>query len=91
MLEDTNEGQKLYIECDCSIDDHRIVITKYTKDKEVYFHYFLDAPSFKQRVILAFKYIFGFKSKFGHFGESIWTEKQIKQIRAFLKDMDSEE
>ena len=31
-----------YIECDCTNDEHRIVITKFDDDGEIYVHYFLE-------------------------------------------------
>lgn len=59
--------------CECSCDEHQIIF-KYDNDPEwenVYISYHLQNRSFINRLKYAIKYIFGYKSIYGHWGELI--------------------
>ena len=75
-----------YIECDCTNDEHRIVITKFDDDGEIYVHYFLEQrKNIWERIKIAVKYIFGYKCKYGHFGETVLSKKEIERLKTFLE------
>lgn len=73
-----------YVECNCSCEYHTL---RFTWDPdpecpEVYVSVFLNPYfGFFRRLWLAIKYIFGFKSKYGHFDETVLMHDQLKQIR----------
>ena len=84
------ELEQYCIDCDCSSVEHKIYLNVdkagIFDDNEptIYVHYFLEAEVWYKRLILGIKYIFGYKSKYGHFGESIWTKKQAMQVKDIL-------
>ena len=64
--------------CDCGSLEHIIIITY--DDNEVYVHYKLNTYPLFKRIKLAFKYIFGFKSRFGEYGEIILSPEDAPKI-----------
>jgi len=78
------------VECNCSSIEHAIQISIDEGDKKfppmMYVHYFLDNDTFFQRLVLGFKYIFGYKCKYGHFGESIWLEKEAQEVAEIISE-----
>jgi hypothetical protein len=62
-----------YICCECNTDEHVIRLLWEADDPNfVYFHYHLiPEPNIFVRIWKAVKYVFGFKSKYGMFGEML--------------------
>ena len=77
------EETKLLI-CDCNCSAHQMII--FTCEDEVekiaYVHIHLNKRPFLQRLVYAFKYLFGYKSSFGAFDEFILSEKHVKDLKA---------
>ena len=76
--------QKEYIECSCQTIEHLVRITweKGSDWPEMYIETYLnDYRGFFKRFWYGIKYILGFKSKYGAFGDTILEEKQIRQLR----------
>ena len=73
------------IKCSCYSPEHCILVTFNQEEKEVYFNYFLETQKWYKRILIGIKYIFGFRSKFGHFGEIIIDEKNIKVFEKIIK------
>ena len=76
---------KEYVECDCSCSEHTL---RFTWDEEpdwraeIYLDVFLNQYNgFFKRIWLAFKYIFGFKSRYGHFDEAILSQGNVTELR----------
>jgi hypothetical protein len=66
-------GSKMidYFECDCGSDEHRFCVTSEMEEDgfppQLYFHLQLHQyRNILQRMWVATKYIFGYKSKYGH-------------------------
>jgi hypothetical protein len=81
----------LTLECDCYHMEHSIRFARFedthVDDKpEVYVTLFLVKQRLLRRVWLGLKYIFGFKSQFGHFGETIFGDVQTQQLQHFLEE-----
>ena len=62
---------KDYFECDCGTDEHRFCVTSEEAEDnfppQLYFH--IQMSQYKspiQRIIEAIKYVFGHKSRYGH-------------------------
>lgn len=80
-----------YIECSCTDSEHTIRLTKYKDDVDwdhwVYVSYYLsNNDNIFKRIWTAIKYIFGYKSRYGDFGETLLEEKEIKKIIKYLQD-----
>lgn len=77
-----------HLTCSCTSDEHTVRLT-YFEDQEyypdLYMHYFLDTPGFWGRVKLGLRYIFGYKCKYGHFGETIFTLESALKFRDVLE------
>lgn len=82
--------KRLYIECYCHDNEHRVVFTRYEdnwNDKEIYLSYYLsNHDSLLKRIWTAIKYVFGYRSRYGDFGSTILTEKTTQQLRDFLNE-----
>ena len=83
-----------FFECSCGGGEHtlKFVLCKDEDDPCIYADVFLDQynPCWK-RVWLAIKYIFGYKTRYGHFGCWEMKDYDAKRLRAmcdeFLKDI----
>lgn len=89
-----------YFECICNSDEHRLVfnlfdwnvdnngkiVEKYiTEDNvELYLSVFLSNDGFWNRLWKGIKYIFGYKSKYGHFGNWNLNPKDIDRLIEYL-------
>jgi hypothetical protein len=72
--------------CECKTPEHQIIV-HYTDEGDenvsfpvCYLHYHLNKRPFWERVKYAFKYIFGFQSRFGAFGEMILNPQDVDKI-----------
>ena len=78
-----------YFECQCGADEHlmRITIDKDPHDPGIYAHFFLDSyRPWHQRLWDATKYVFGYRCKYGHFGEWILRDEDAERLKVLLED-----
>jgi hypothetical protein len=68
--------------CKCSSSEHQIIIRTFENDEddEIYLDIHLASRPFLERVKYAFKYIFGYKSKYGAWDEFILDKTEFKII-----------
>ena len=74
--------QAEFFECECQSDEH---VFKFSYDKEegdFYLAVYLNQyRRWYQRVWVAVKYVFGYKSKFGHFDTTLVNQEDTKRLR----------
>lgn len=89
MFEEIEKSK--YFECSCSSPEHTLIFN-YLKDStchEVYTTTFLGDVSFWNRLKNAFKYILGYKCKYGHFDCFILQEKDLNKLINLLQEYKS--
>ncbi len=74
------ESPTIFI-CECNSREHQIIIHHDTDDNVVYCHIHLQKSGFWRRLLVGIKYIFGYKCRFGHWDEFIWTVEHAPQLR----------
>lgn len=80
-----------YIECECQ-DLQHLVRLSYFKDEPylLYVEFHLQSKPWYKRIVSGLRYIFGYKSKYGEFGEVLWSVPTVKEAvqfgNQFLKD-----
>ena len=80
-----------WFECSCYDDEHTIRFTLDKEYKEIYTSVYLGTHlNFFQRVWLAVRYTFGYKSKHGAFGNWILREEDIVKLSKMLKSLNNE-
>lgn len=73
--------------CECQTHDHHFFLTENLEDKVLYLSVHLSPLySLFKRINLAVKYIFGFRSRFGDYSETILNIEEIKELRDSLND-----
>jgi len=86
---DNRMSDNLHLICSCGLDEHQITFSMddYMDDyaPEFYISYHLQSDSFLKRIKNAFKHIFGFKSRYGDFGNMLLTLKDADEIIDFLQ------
>lgn len=84
------ESHEKTVVCDCGSMEHIIRFMWWNgtdpQDSVIYVHYFLQNNGFFERVVNAIKYIFGFKSKYGHFGEVLINIDKAEKLSDFLNE-----
>lgn len=79
--------EKEVLLCDCHSSDHQILIFFDKDDKEnidVYAHVHLAKRKFWSRVKYGFKYIFGYKSRYGAWDEFIFNPEDADKLQAVV-------
>ena len=75
--------------CSCNFSEHLLILHFNKDDKEIYLEYHLCSLPFWKRVVIGIKYIFGYRSKYGEYGEFIISKdnyKPFKEILTFFED-----
>ena len=80
--------------CNCFSTEHQIIMFKdpnldIEEDPVVYAHVHLIKRSIWYRIKYAFKYIFGYKSRFGAWDEFIFSSNHIKDLESVLNHLKS--
>ena len=80
-----------HVSCECCSQEHSL---QFILDKDesypcIYLHYFLTKEVWYTRIWLGIKYIFGYKCKYGHFGETILVQKQVDQIKELIEEWEN--
>ena len=76
--------QRTFVLCDCGCDEHQMIIHKDDSDnyKEVIISMHLTTyRNIFKRIWVAIKYIFGYKSKYGHWDSLIITDRNYKPLK----------
>ena len=84
--------ERQVIDCACSSDEHIILFSKNEDEdgyKCVYLSYHLQNDYWYKRIWKGIKYIFGFKSKYGDFGEVIIDKDNIDKFKEIVKFIDN--
>ena len=74
-----------YIKCSCGTVEHTLqfVWEENPEWPEIYISTFLARFGFFKRLWYGIKYIFGFRSKYGYFEETILDYKKVKELKEF--------
>jgi hypothetical protein len=75
---------KEYFECQCNADEHRIVFD--IDEDGIFLSIFLEAGPWWMRLAAGIKYIFGVKSRYGHFECWLLQEKDEQRLLNLLID-----
>jgi hypothetical protein len=80
--------KNLHIICGCSSSEHTL---RFIYDKEdpdmIYTEVYLNQHnSILKRIWIAFKYVLGYTSKYGHFDCTLMDKNTAKKLHFFLKD-----
>lgn len=73
--------------CNCRDMEHFLKLSYFDDDASddyLYVQTHLAKKSWLQRIKYAFKYIFGFQSRFGAFDETLFTLEEAQQLTEFL-------
>lgn len=73
------------ISCSCGSPEHTLTFNLNEEDKEIYTSVFLHQyrPVY-QRVVVAIKYIFGYKCKYGHWDCFSADKEKILELKQFF-------
>ena len=85
---------KKLILCECGDISHQMIATFESDDilqNEVWISYHINSKTFIDRLKNGIKHIFGFKSKYGDFGEFIITHKNIDKFEEIVKFIKNEQ
>lgn len=75
-----------YFDCSCMSLEHTLRFVFDTEDHFLYAEVYLNrSHGFFGRVWRAIKYVFGYKSKYGEFGEWILDERDCDRLIALLR------
>ena len=76
-----------YFDCACKDLSHTLRFAYFEDDEfpELYTEVFLEEKSWYKRLWFGIKYIFGYKTKYGHFGNWMLDEKDIDRLENMLQ------
>lgn len=74
-----------YIICSCGTPEHLVILTYDKIEKDIYIQTQLHQyRSFFKRIVTAFKYIFNYTSKYGHWDCTLIDKEQANKIYHFF-------
>lgn len=76
--------QVTHFDCECLSAEHGMRVITFNGEPEVYITHFLDTGGFFKRLWIGLKYIFGYKSQYGHFGEMVLTRETAEKLAKAL-------
>lgn len=77
-----------YFQCACNSPEHTLHFKIFNDEPKMLCAYvFLNTESWYKRILIGFKYIFGYKCKYGHFDEFILKNKDIDKFIEMLNEM----
>jgi len=77
-------NHKIYHQvCLCHDPEHDVRFTHYDDD-EIYVSVHLPNDIWYKRIWVGIKYIFGYKSRYGHFGETLMNRETAKGFQEYL-------
>lgn len=74
-----------FITCECYKPEHLIKLSFDSEVGELYAQVFLEEYPWHKRVWIGIKYIFGYKSRFGHFTEIVVHKNKRDSLYKFAK------
>ncbi len=79
----------LHLNCDCKSANHQMRFHYDIRENEVWCDVFLQDKPFLQRLVDGVKYIFGFKTRYGHFDTFNFSKTDLERTSKFLLLADS--
>jgi hypothetical protein len=77
--------------CSCDSDEHQLNFRYFTDkdDTNLYctFH-LVPERNILKRILKAVKYVFGYKSKYGHFSEVILDDAKVQELKFIIKNFE---
>ena len=83
------ETQEIFI-CDCHSSEHQFIIRKFDDEEEVYLTIHLNKKPLLKRIKYAFKYIFGYQSRYGAFDEIILNPEDADRLQNVVNSLKPE-
>ena len=80
------ETQEIFI-CECHSPDHQFIIRKFDDESEVYVTIHLTKQPMIRRLKYAFRYIFGYQSRFGAFDEIILNPDDADRLQKVVDSL----
>lgn len=80
------ETQEIFI-CECHSPDHMFIIRKFDDESEVYVTIHLTKQPIMRRLKYAFRYIFGYQSRFGAFDEIILNPDDADRLQKIVDSL----
>lgn len=74
-----------HINCECHHPEHAFNLTFDKKDGDLFLTIFLSNGRWYKRIVPALKFIFGYKSRFGHFDEVQIDPNKRSQLFEIIK------
>lgn len=84
MITSEHTDDAAYVICECGTSEHQFHISYNSKDGDFYLTAHLESTRFWKRLWRGIKYIFGYKSRYGEFGEILMTPVMAHQLGNWL-------
>ena len=86
MKFETFETQEIFI-CSCQSPEHQFIIRKFDDENEAYLTIHLTKQPIWRRLKYAFRYIFGYQSRFGAFDEIILNPDDADRLQKVVDSL----
>lgn len=81
------KNRRIYnLRCDCHFIEHQGTFDYWADDPDFVYVSFSLTDNYKwyQRLWLGIKYIFGYRSEYGHFAEVVMNRESVEELRDYL-------
>jgi hypothetical protein len=71
--------------CGCGDTAHHLIFTLDSDEPQVWLHYQLELKPWYERLLIGIKYIFGYQSKYGTYGELVINETNVENFEKIVE------
>lgn len=84
--------KRLVLICECNSLEHQVAFWYDEEDNSLYCEPHLTTQNnFFKRILVAIKYIFGYKANYGHWDSTMFKKGDLIKLREYLDSFDSED
>ncbi len=79
--------ERLHVVCKCHSLEHQVFFWYDEDNNELYCEpHLITSENFFQRLWAGLKYAFGYKSRYGHWDNTLFSDEDLKKLKDFLNE-----
>ena len=86
-MEECNKSVNELFICQCHNTEHQLIFSYFPDSDNVFVSVHLIPNRFLKRIWFAIKYIFGYRSRYGHFDEFVFNKADVNKLQKVVNHL----
>ena len=86
-MEEYNKSVNELFICQCHNTEHQLIFSYFPDSDNVFVSVHLIPNGFLKRIWSAIKYIFGYRSRYGHFDEFVFNKADVNKLQKVVNHL----